>query len=377
MSGMNQFLSEYFGTGAPDNDEIQKQAQVEMFLKLAEEEGIDIDQLSDAQVEELYASTFGEEDGGEEVDEDGLEVQAMAEWAQQKEAADKFAEAEFMGRTMAHAYVSELNKIAGNEDEYSVDEDGYVVDSDGDYVDEDGTKLAFGKDKPGRLLVGRTGGHLAPRLRAGGDRETMRGGPAGLKAKKSDVMQFGRDKGLDTKTMLGKARSRVRGQAQQLRRGFLTPNQVGGSTGDPVAQRVGRLARRGLQEAKAAPGKIKNLAGRGADATKAFAKTRKGKAALIGGGLAAAGAAGGGIYAATREKKATAALDRFAGELAVEKLAYAGFDVDEAVERITAIITLDDGENTKVAFAGSPEEAVEIRSLELAELAGYPVDWEA
>lgn len=398
MSGMNEYLASYFGTNAqaPSEDEIQKQAQAELFLKLAEEEGIDIDQLSDDQVEELYASTFGDE--GESVEDDTAD-QAVAEWYQQKEAADKFAEAEFMGRTMAHAYVDELNKIAGGEEderEFYEDDEGYVYDSDGDYVDEDGVKLAAGGTVGGpeykrrgasqyNVQARRAGN--APKLRSG-DREWMGSGhrqafvdgkanprQGKLKGRK-EKSQFGRDKGLDRKTTMGKLRSRGRAVRQSLRRGYLTPGAVGGvSRSDPLAESVGRIVGKGVSGVGSGGRKIKDLAIRGGKATKAFAKTPKGKAALIGGGLAAGAAGAGGIYAATREKKATAALDQYAGELAVEKLAYAGFDPYEAIDLINAVITLDDGEETKVAYADSVDEAVDIRSLELAELAGYPVEW--
>lgn len=176
--------------------------------------------------------------------------------------------------------------------------------------------------------------------------------------------------------MVGKLRSRGRAVGQSLRRGYLTPGAVGGvSKSDPLAESVGRIVGKGVSGVGRGGRKIKDLAIRGGKATKAFAKTPKGKAALIGGGLAAGAAGAGGIYAATREKKATAALDQYAGELAVEKLANAGFDPYEAIDLINAVITLDDGEETKVAYADSVDEAVYIRSLELAELAGYPVEW--
>ena len=60
----------------------------------------------------------------------------------------------------------------------------------------------------------------------------------------------------------------------------------------------------------------------------------------------------------------------------MQKLAEAGFNADEAAERLGALLVLGvSDENSKVAFAQDIGGAVEVRSLELAELAGYPVTW--
>jgi hypothetical protein len=40
------------------------------------------------------------------------EAAAAAEWTEKRAAAEKVAEADFLGRTMAHAYVDEMRKIA-------------------------------------------------------------------------------------------------------------------------------------------------------------------------------------------------------------------------------------------------------------------------
>ena len=76
------------------------------------------------------------------------------------------------------------------------------------------------------------------------------------------------------------------------------------------------------------------------------------------------------------KKKKASALDEVAAEMAVVKAAEAGWDLNEASERIAAVLILGAPEETKVASANTFETAVDIRSLELLEAAGYNVTWE-
>jgi hypothetical protein len=77
------------------------------------------------------------------------------------------------------------------------------------------------------------------------------------------------------------------------------------------------------------------------------------------------------------QTKESSAIDEFAAQAAVEKVAAAGWDADEAIERINSVFTLGTiGESEKIAAAENVEGAVEIRSLEILEAAGYPVEWE-
>lgn len=132
---MDQELARIYGTpGALSDEDLEKQAEAELFVKLAGEEGIDINQLSDEQVAELYAATF-EKDAGEmppqfqkgngngeskkdeekeekaEEKEEDAEKKAQAEFAAIQEWQEKCAEADKLGRIMAHSYVQELGKI--------------------------------------------------------------------------------------------------------------------------------------------------------------------------------------------------------------------------------------------------------------------------
>lgn len=118
---MNPWLAEMYGTGSgqTDADEgLQKQAQLELFAKVAADEGIDLTTLSPAQVNELYTTVFaktaeeGEDEGSEEDEkEDEEEEKAKEEHEAKKEGAAKLAEAELMGQVMAHSFVHELNEI--------------------------------------------------------------------------------------------------------------------------------------------------------------------------------------------------------------------------------------------------------------------------
>jgi len=113
---MNEYLAEAYGTAGYTegyNEDLQKQAEVEMFAKLAAAEGIDLNELTDDQVAELWDATMGkeaqEEEEGEEEEE--KKEKAKAELAQKKESADKVAEADYCGRVMAHAFAQELGYI--------------------------------------------------------------------------------------------------------------------------------------------------------------------------------------------------------------------------------------------------------------------------
>jgi len=148
--------------------------------------------------------------------------------------------------------------------------------------------------------------------------------------------------------------------------------------------------RKGLEAAGRHVGKAGNKAGKhlegvGKKIVGVVAKGGEGAmnpttAKRIGGGAYGAGAvAAGGAGAAIhhRSKKESSALDELALQEAFNKAASAGFDTDEATDRLNAVFTLGLGESEKVASApaGDLNAAVDIRSLEYLEAAGYPVTW--
>lgn len=136
MSDLSSMLAEAYGTHqtapAPSDEDMQKQASINLFAKLASDNGVDLTKLSDEQVNELYAdfcTKLAEEESKEEKKEpppaakkeeakeekkdEEKEAAAREEFRLQKEAEAKVAEADYLGRVMAHAYVNELKKIAG------------------------------------------------------------------------------------------------------------------------------------------------------------------------------------------------------------------------------------------------------------------------
>lgn len=115
MPGMDQELAAMYGTSGATQEDTTKVAEMELFCKLASENNIDLSQLSDEQITELYNGTFGKEASAEqsaqEPEQDKIAAAAEAEFNQQQEWREKVAECDKLGRIMAHAYVQELGNI--------------------------------------------------------------------------------------------------------------------------------------------------------------------------------------------------------------------------------------------------------------------------
>jgi hypothetical protein len=103
---MDEFLNELYGTSETiAGEDLEKQAATEFLVKMAAEEGVDLDDLSDEEIGDLLGEIQGM----------GKEASAQHE-AQTEEGVDdetlaKMAEADYLGRQMAHAYVAELAEI--------------------------------------------------------------------------------------------------------------------------------------------------------------------------------------------------------------------------------------------------------------------------
>lgn len=120
---MDQWLANIYGTGG--GEDLEKTAQAVMLQKLAEEEGVDISGLDEAQLEALAQEVLG--DDGDVVQDGGIDPQqqqqieggqpVVTEEQLAKEAQAKFEEADFLGRVMAHAYTQELEKIAASQEQ--------------------------------------------------------------------------------------------------------------------------------------------------------------------------------------------------------------------------------------------------------------------
>lgn len=120
---MNLELAAMYNTpGAPSQEDMEKVAQTELFAKLAADNGINLNQLTDPQISQLWDETFGtaktaDPDPGEhdekkeKKEEEEKKEKAEKEHEVKKASLAKFAEADYLGRVMAHAYVNELTKI--------------------------------------------------------------------------------------------------------------------------------------------------------------------------------------------------------------------------------------------------------------------------
>ena len=121
---MNEFLADMYGTretiGAPSQDtDVEKLAEVQLLDEALQAEGIDIDQLPGETILKLAYQILGEdshlvkaamEEGeGEETPAEEKKEEKKEEGEESME--EKVAQADFLGRVMAHSYVNELNDI--------------------------------------------------------------------------------------------------------------------------------------------------------------------------------------------------------------------------------------------------------------------------
>lgn len=266
---MNMDLAALYGTpGGPSQEDIEKQAQAELFCKLAADNGIELAQLDDAQVQQLWTEVMGGEEktAADNAEESAAAVEFEAVKQAETEKRAQFEQADYLGRVMAHSMVQELGRIGDNMEK---------------------------------------------------------------EAKMPEALA----------KALAKGKGSAAGAAQKGRRmAFET-----GEKGKQMAEGV-----------------------------KSHAKKYKG---MYGTGAAAAG--GGAVGAAAGKNKESSAIDERALKRSVEKAAEAGFDPDEAAERLAALCVLDQlGDSEKVAAQSTVDQAVDVRSLELLEKAGYPVTWE-
>ncbi len=157
-TAVDPWLAQVYGTGSAED--LEKTAQYHFLAKLAEDVGLDISQMSEDEIAELAAAAqqFQQQPQGQpgaqqfgqpqqqgfpqqgqqfgqpgqfgqqgqqfapQQGQPGFNPQMMAGQQQQpqaqqqgqvKEAQQKFEEADFLGRIMAHSYTNELQKIAG------------------------------------------------------------------------------------------------------------------------------------------------------------------------------------------------------------------------------------------------------------------------
>lgn len=115
---MDPQLAAIYGTNADESD-VEKLAAAELAEKLAEDGEFDPEDLTPEQAEELAQQILAAGDESEEeeaaVEEPAEKTSAAEGSTDDEEAKEKLAEADYLGRVMAHAYVNELKKISSAE----------------------------------------------------------------------------------------------------------------------------------------------------------------------------------------------------------------------------------------------------------------------
>ena len=154
---LSDLLAQQYVSTDNTEAELEKQAQQELYVKLASEycagEGIDFAKLSQEDHEVLWTAIFTKEAEEEKKDEPKKEEKkdddkddeekAKAEFAKEKMASDSLATSEALGRNMARAFDAELQKIA-SEREASVQKEAAkkVASSNGSAIDLQAGRLA-------------------------------------------------------------------------------------------------------------------------------------------------------------------------------------------------------------------------------------------
>ncbi len=113
---MDPVLAELYGTlkAPPSTEGMQKTAELELLAKIAEDNNIDVNKLSDKQIMDAYNELHGVVSGGQE--------KVASQQQMEKEAAEMFKNADYMGRIMAHSFINELGGIQKRAEEAAAEE---------------------------------------------------------------------------------------------------------------------------------------------------------------------------------------------------------------------------------------------------------------
>jgi len=110
---MDPRLAELYGTNKDTDGDVEKTAAAELAEKLAGENELDLDGLSGEELEALAQEVLSsdEEPEATEEKEEETEDSEESEKTASDETEEKLAEADYIGRVMAHSYVHELKNI--------------------------------------------------------------------------------------------------------------------------------------------------------------------------------------------------------------------------------------------------------------------------
>lgn len=110
---MDPRLAEIYGTNSEEQtQDTEKVAAAQLAEKLAGDESLNLEGMSEDQIEALAQEVLaqGAEEQTEAAAEETEEAEATEE-TEEKQASEKLAEADYLGRVMAHSYVQELKNI--------------------------------------------------------------------------------------------------------------------------------------------------------------------------------------------------------------------------------------------------------------------------
>jgi hypothetical protein len=290
---MDKTLAEIYGTNQVEEADVEKLAAAELAEQLTETGDAQIDEET---LEALAQEVLAQDDG------ETTEEQAVSE-PEMDGAQEKIAEADYLGRVMAHSFVHESKEIA---------------------------KTAGAKED---FIAGAERGAAGKPF----DPTTAEKAKDAVKAVGGKVQNAGNyiKRGLTGKVATKSQKWLVRGGAGLA--------GVGAIAGGAALMNKHKEKRSAASEADIAEGakrvtgkmRMHGAALKTGDAAKkvwAGAKNNKGKVGIGAGVLAAGGAA---AYAAKKHKeKRSSAVDTLAEQRALEVLAEAGYDVDAVINAV-------------------------------------------
>lgn len=358
---MDQFLADLYGTNEPEEADFEKVAHLDFLEKVAEEEGIDLNDLSDedlGELAEIAAEALDEVEGEEGYEDEGEESYEEGDDLE-KEAEAKVEEADFLGRVMAHSFNQELDNIEK--------EAGY------------GWQAAKGKARETYSAAKGVGREAFGRGRRAGRQAYREGSKAygrGAKAvRKSPLGRFG-----EASTVGGRMKQRLRSAGRSvdksvrgLGRRLGAPTQAAGAksgykAGRGEAAKGMRARGRQILTGERVRSGVKGARSGRAAALKS--QRRRGYGAMGAAGLGLAGAGAGAAYAGREKKSADEQWDEAIQARAWEHLMAAGLADNEG--NFIPAENLDLG---KTASDEDVEYHLDADALELLEAEGYPVEW--